>query len=134
MALNPKKKHKIDLKSIFNPEGGTQKFRVTAQNKTIYISFQMIQKKFPPTSTRKVTRLLVRAYNVQETNYIAIVWPILVGGPGLLISLKYACMQKISHIGPHLASFGPFGPFGQVLPCKALFGLVLPHLTPFGPI
>ena len=43
MALHPKKKrHKIDLKSIFNHEGGTPKFYVVAQNKAIQISFQMI--------------------------------------------------------------------------------------------
>ena len=42
MALNQKKRLKIDLKSIFNHEGGTQKFRVLAQNKAIQISFQMI--------------------------------------------------------------------------------------------
>ena len=42
MALNPKKRLKIDLKSIFNHEGGTQKLNVTAQNKATYISFQMI--------------------------------------------------------------------------------------------
>ena len=35
---------------------------------------------------------------------------------------------------PHLASFGPFGPFVQVLPREALFGLVLPRLTPFCPV
>ena len=45
MALNglkSKKKLKIDLKSIFNPEGGTQKFKATAQNKAIQICYQMI--------------------------------------------------------------------------------------------
>ena len=40
MALNPKKRHKIDLKSNLNHEGGTQKFRAQVQNKAIYISFQ----------------------------------------------------------------------------------------------
>ena len=42
LVLKSKKRLKIDIKSIFNPERGTQKFRVTAQNKAIYISFQMI--------------------------------------------------------------------------------------------
>ena len=41
-GLKSKKRLKIDLQSIFNHEGGTRKFRVTAQNKAIYISFQMI--------------------------------------------------------------------------------------------
>ena len=35
MALNPKKRLKIGLKSIFNHEGGTQIFRAVAQNKVI---------------------------------------------------------------------------------------------------
>ena len=42
MALNPKKNLKINLKSIFNHEGGTQKLKAVAQNKDIQISFQMI--------------------------------------------------------------------------------------------
>ena len=37
-------------------------------------------------------------------------------------------------IWPHLASFGPVGPFGQVWPYKALFGHFWPRLTPFGPV
>ena len=41
MALN-EKKYKIDLKINFNHEGGTQKFKVVAQNKAIQISFHMI--------------------------------------------------------------------------------------------
>ena len=34
-CLNPKKRLKIDLKSIFNHEGGTRKLKATAQNKAI---------------------------------------------------------------------------------------------------
>ena len=41
-GLESKKRHKIDLKSIFNHEGGTQKLKAVAQNKAIQISFQMI--------------------------------------------------------------------------------------------
>ena len=38
------KRLKIDIKSIFNHEGCTQKFRGVAHNKAIKISFQMIKK------------------------------------------------------------------------------------------
>ena len=58
---------KIDFRSIFSlffgfkailgHEGGTQKFRVTAQDKAIYISFQ--------TSTRKVPKLLVESLTLR---------------------------------------------------------------------
>ena len=37
-------------------------------------------------------------------------------------------------IWPHLASFGPVGPFGHVWPRKALFGPFWPRLTLFGPV
>ena len=42
LGLKYKKWLKIDVKSIFNHEGGTQKIKVVAQNKAIQISFQMI--------------------------------------------------------------------------------------------
>ena len=69
MALNiwvPPSWLKNDFESIFSlffrfkanlgHEGGTQKSRVTAQNKAIYISLQI-----PLTSTRKVAKLLVES-------------------------------------------------------------------------
>ena len=40
-------------------KGGTQKFRVAAKNKAIQISFQIIQKEIPLTSTKKSTTSLV---------------------------------------------------------------------------
>ena len=44
MALNPKKRHKIDLKLIFNHDGGAQKFRAVAQNKAIQIRLRLSNK------------------------------------------------------------------------------------------
>ena len=57
--------------AILGHEGGTQKFRVVAQNKAIQISFQMIFKKFPLITTNNSTTVLVEPHQN-------------LGGPGLL--------------------------------------------------
>ena len=52
------------FKAILGHEGGTQKFRVVAQNKAIQVRFQMIKEKFPLTTTRNSTKIWVAKPNL----------------------------------------------------------------------
>ena len=123
------KKAKNWLKSIFNHEGGTQKFRVTAQKSHINKLSDDIKRN----SSDKYRKM------AQKNNNIAIARPNFVWGPGLLnmifSSYKNICACKKSApfdpVWPYLA---PCGPIWPCLPRLALFDPVWPHLAPFGPI
>ena len=68
-GLKSKKWLKIDSKSIFNHEGGTQKIKATAQNKAIYISFQMIKKKISSDKYKKSDRAFSGVFDFKVRPY-----------------------------------------------------------------
>ena len=74
IALN-KKNLKLTKNQFFSMKGAPKNY-VVAQMKAIEISFQMIWKRFPLTSTRKTTQFLVEPHQNLGINKIPIVRPI----------------------------------------------------------